>query len=57
MRVSRELWPLVKCIDLLQNNIEELVREKRRVKRGRLGGDGEAPAHRRRQIWPVMLAG
>jgi hypothetical protein len=57
VRVGRELWPLVKCVDLLQNNIEEPVREKRRVKRGRLGGDGEAPAHRRRRIQPVMLAG
>jgi hypothetical protein len=25
------LWPLVECVDLLQNKIEESVREKRRV--------------------------
>jgi hypothetical protein len=45
---GRELRPLVKHVDLLQNNIEEPVREKRRVERGRLDGEGEAPAHRQR---------
>jgi hypothetical protein len=32
-------------LDLLQNNTEEPVRKKRRVRRGRLEGEGEAPAH------------
>jgi hypothetical protein len=47
---------LVERVDLLQNNIEEPVREKRRVGIGRLEGEGEAPAHRRRRIWPGFPA-
>jgi hypothetical protein len=44
------------ALDLLQNNTEEPVREKRRVGRGMLEGEGKAPAHRRRRIRPVLLA-
>jgi hypothetical protein len=56
VRGGRELRPLVERIDLLQNIIEEPVREKRRVKRRRLGGDGWARDHWWRRIRPGELA-
>jgi hypothetical protein len=56
MRGGRELWPLVERVDLLQNIIEEPVREKRRVERRRLGGEGWARAYWWRQIRPGELA-
>jgi hypothetical protein len=53
---SGVLWVLGIDIVLQWIGWGEVVRRKRRVRRGRLEGEGEAPAHRWRRIWPGIPA-